>query len=1040
MFLANLSIRNPVFIAVITAAIIVFGLMAYRSLGVGLFPNADLPIVTAVAVYPGADPETIEKDVVEKMENAVSSISGIKHIQGYALNSVGQLVVTFDDSIDIRVASQDVRDKLATIQSTFPEDVETPIVEKVDFQALPVLSLVVNGPAGEKPSEVTRITEKQVKNQIQTLYGVGSVNMYGGRKREIKVLLDPLKIEGVNIPAFSFIQMLKGTFLEVPAGGVKLLGDTEEITVKTTSERSDIEQIRDTPLFAAGTSKILVRDIAKVEDGLQEESSASLRDLNPTIALQIQKQGGVNVVRMADDIKKEIVKIRETLPAGYTIDIVSDNTPFVKMSVDSAVEDIVIGAFLAIMIVFLFLRNGRASFIVGIALPVSVIGTFLAISALDYSLNMVTTVALSLAIGLLVDDAIVVIENIFRHMEMGKGRMQAALDATQEIGFAVLAITLTIVAVFGPIVYMTGMVGKIMRQFGATIAISVMISLLISFTVTPLLSSLMLKEESKTFFLYRWMETLLVWLENGYSKMIALVLRNRLTKVTVFVTGVLLFAGGLMLVTLLKTNFMDKMDQGDFDINIELAGEASIDRSKEVAQDAVRVVTQKPWVDFTFTTIGGGQRNEKNKIVLRVKMVDLHRRSVTQMEAMDEMRAELSYIREKYGAVLGVAEKNEFGGGGMMPIMFNIIGPDYEEIRRDAAGLISFMEHDGGYTDINTSDKGQKKELRVKLDHEKAADLGVSPFETSMALRYLFSGEKIANFKDGGEMYDIRVYLDPSYKSIDYIRNLPLKGADGRIVRVADVAEVTYGASEVIITRLERNRLITVTADYASSTSLGVQVEKAKSYAKTNFSPKNRLTMGGEAEMMEDTFASLLRTMFISVFLIYIILASQFNSFIHPLTIMSAIPFAITGAFFSLWVTGMSLSMMSFIGVIMLMGLVTKNSILLVDFSIERMRHGMTAAQALAEAGRIRLRPILMTTLAIIFGMIPVAIATGEGAEIKHPMAWSVMGGVIFSTIVTLFIVPVIFSFFDMFTRHEKKDEVSAKLSCPYHCKKEKKH
>jgi HAE1 family hydrophobic/amphiphilic exporter-1 len=1022
MFLADLSIRNKVFIAVISISLIVFGGLAYKSLGIALFPNADLPIVTVTAMYPGADPETIEKDVVEKIENAVSSISGIKHIQGFALNSVGQIVVTFADSVDIRIAAQDVRDKVATVQDDFPDDVETPIVGKVDFQAVPVLSIVVQAPPGEKLNELTRITEKYVKNQIQTLYGVGAVNMYGGRKREIKLLLDPVKMEGVNIPAYTFVQLLQGTFLNIPAGSMKLLGNSEDITVKSTSERNDVEKMRNTPIMNAGDSSIKVRDIAEVEDGLEEEESASYQDLNSTVALQIQKQGGVNVVKMADLVKKELEKIRKLLPEGYKIEIVSDSSPFIKRAIDSSVEDILVGSVLAVLIIFLFLRNIRASLIVATALPTSIVGTFFAIWALGYTLNYITTLALSLAIGLLVDDAIVIIENIYRHLEMGKTKVQAALDATKEIGFAVLAITLTIIAVFGPIVYMEGMVGKIMRQFGVTVSVAVAISLLISFTVTPLLSSLVLKEESKTFFLYRVMEFLLEKLENGYATAIRVVLKSPISKILVFLLGIAFFAVGISLAGKLKSNFMDKMDQGIFDVNIELQGEASLDQSKMVTREVVEIVSKKSWVDFTFSTVGN-ESKEKNKMVVRVKMKPLEQRKTTQMAAMDELREDLAFLRSDFDADFSVAEMNEFGGGNQAPIQFNILGPDYEEIRRDAAKLMAFMKKDGGFTDIINSDKGQKKELRVEIDHEKASKLGVSPMVISLALRQLFSGEKVANFKDKGDMYDIKVYLDTAYKNLESLRSLPLTTAPtGQIVKVDDVANITYGTQDVIINRLDRNRMITISGDYAvaKKTSLGEQVAKAEKFAKQNFSKKNKMTQGGEAEMMEESFSSLLVTVFISLFLIYAILASQFNSFIHPLTIMSAIPFAITGAFFSLWITGMSLSIMSAIGIIMLMGLVTKNSILLVDFAIDRIKQGLSAHDALEQAAKIRLRPILMTTLAIIFGMIPVVVASGEGAEIKHPMAWSVMGGVIFSTMVTLFIVPVIFSFFDMFRRKKK--------------------
>jgi len=1017
MLISKISIKNPVFIAMLTIAVIVFGIMGYKSLGTDLFPSVDLPIVSIVAVYPGADSGTIENDVVKKIEDAVATLSDIKHIDGFAISNVGQVVITFEDNVDIDTAAQDIRGKLAGIQDMLPDDMETPLVEKVDLGAMPILSLVLRAPPGESLGKITKTADKYVKNRLQTVYGVGSVNMYGGREREIKVLLNPMKIKDFNIPAIALIQMLKGRFADIPAGTIKLNNNSEEIVIKSDSEAKTISEISETPLLSTRGNKLKVRDVATVEDSLEEEESASFIGMSPTISLQVLKQSGVNVVQMAHKVKDEIVKINRLLPEGYAIKIVSDNSPFIEKAIGSSTEDIFLGSILAVLIIFIFLRNIRASIIIAVALPTSIIGTFLFIKTMGYTLNYMTTLALSLSVGLLVDDAIVVIENIFRHVEMGKDRVRASIDATAEIGMAVIAVTLTIVAVFGPVVYMKGMIGQFFKEFGMTVSVAILISLLVSFTITPLMASIMLKEESQTFFLYRWVENFLKGLENLYAKSIEFVLHNWLTKLLTFVAAIGIFYYGIYLTGMTRQSFMDPVDQGEFDINIELPGESSLDLGKNVSNEISKKLATFEWHALTFTTIGGGAMKEKNKQAVRVRMTDMRHRTQTQFDAMDDVRNAFAYLKTKYGAKISVTEKSDVGGQDTSPIQVNIAGADYELIKRDATALRNFMINDGSFTDILNSDKGLRKEIRIKLNHDKMTDLGVTPVEAAMALRYLFSGEKVANFKEKGEIYDIKAYIDPGSQNLESIKNIPLKSSGRNLITVSDIANISYGNSDVIITRKGRNRMIKITSSLIKGADVGAEAAKLRKFAAKNFAKGNELTFSGEIEMMEDTQESMSEVLIIAIFLIYIILASQFNSFIHPFTIMSALPFAVTGAFASLYFLDMSLSLMSFIGLIMLMGLVVKNSILILDFALQKLQYGgVTIKDALVEAGKVRLRPILMTALATIFGMVPVAISTGEGAEMKHPMAWAVIGGMAFSTLVTLFIVPVVFSFFDMFT------------------------
>lgn len=1011
MSLSEFSIKNPVLVIVLTLALVLFGALGMKKMGIELFPNTDIPVITVVAIYPGADAQTVENDVVKKLEDAVSTLSFIKHLESFSYANVGQLIIMCKDGTNIDVASQDIRDKLARVQMSLPKEVEPPTVEKLDLQAIPVVSLAMKVPSGISQAQAAKVAEKMIKEKIQNIEGVGTVNMYGGREKEIKVLLNPLTINEYKIPMLSFMQLLKSSFIEIPAGEIKMNNSSENIILKVKGSLSSVEAIRDSVLMNLGPNKLRVGDIATVDDGLEEEESVAQVELNPVIALQVQKQGGSNVVRMANEVKKAVADIAPRLPKGYSLDIVADNSPYIERTIGSSMEDLFIGAVLAALIVFVFLRNVRASFIVAITLPVSILGTFFVINAMGYTLNLITALAFSLAIGLMVDDVIVIIENIFRHLEMGKSRLQASLDATKELGFAVISVSFTVIAVFLPFAYMKGIVGKMIMPFGLTVCVAVMISLIMSLTLIPLFSSNILKEESKNFFLYRWIENILRFIENKYALMIGFVLRH---KIAVFFFAIVIACGGLALVPHMKKNFIDETDKGEFDIHVTLPGEASLEQGKLLTAEIVRKLEPFDWKNLTFSTIGGGASKEKNKLIVKVRMKPLKERKIGVAQAMGEVRTLLQPLRESYHADISLFVPSDAGSGqSNAALQFSVSGIDADHLRHDSELIVEYMKKEGSFTDVISSDKGLKKELDIELNHERMSELGINAAETAILFRYLFNGEKIADYKEGGDMYEVKAYLDPAYRNIDTIRNISLRSSNGQAVRLGDIAEVRYDASAVVVNRLDRTRIVKIEASFAHGEDLGGQIKKIESFGAKNFDKGSRLMLTGRTEMMGEAFKSFIEAILVALALIYIVLSSRFNSFVHPLTIMSALPFAMTGAFATLYLTGMSLSMMSFIGIMLLIALVNKNAILLVDFTLQRIQEGVATPEALMQAGKARLRPIIMTMFATIFGMIPVAIATGEGAEIKHPMAWAVMGGVLFSTLITLLLVPVVFSFFE---------------------------
>ncbi len=1027
MFLSRLSLRNPVMITMLTLAIIIFGLVAVKTLSVELLPTMDFPVITVTTIYPGANARTIEEDIVKKLEDSIGTLNDIKHIDSTAIDNVGIIIVTFQDYVEGPIATQNVRDKVATVKSDLPDDADDSIIEQFDINAQAVMSLLLKAPSGIKLSEVTRLADKRIKTRLQSISGVGSVDIYGGREREIRVLLDPFKLNQLNLSPLDVVQLMKSKSVDIPAGSIKVLDNSLELSVRSIGEVETLPEINQMPLIAVGPNTLRLKDVARVEDGLEEEESASFLDLTPAVALKVKKQGSVNQVTMSEEIKAEIAKIEAQLPEGYSIEIIGDQAPFTRAAVESSVGDVFIGALMAMLIIYAFLMNTRAALIVAVSLPTSIIGTFLFVKVAGLSLNIMTTLALSISVGILTDDAIVVIEAIFRHIKKGKNKIRAVIDATNEVGLAVVSAELALICVFSPTAVMSGMAGTFFHDFGLTVVAAIIISMTVSFTVAPLLASRILKEEKKDLLFYRIMDRFLVWLENKYASGVSWALGHR---AMVIVIAILLFVGGLQIAGLLPSAFFPNVDRGEFDVVVELDSESSIDRSQAVSSEIVEILSKYDWESFAFTTIGGGTRKEKHLARMRVMMKPKETRSINQEEAMTLVRERLAPVMKKYDAKVSISYVKAEGME-TAPVQLNLVGTNFTDLKQASTQMIAFMEADGGFTDIIESDKGYKKEIRIQFNHDKMTDLGINPAQTGLAVRSLIDGEKISGINDEtGEEIEIKAYLDDAYQQLDYLRSLPMRGTGGQMVRLADVAEITYGNKLVEINRIDRSRKIGVKSGLAPGYTIGFQAEKLENFAAQNFPPGVELKMAGDAEHMKESFTSLSLSLLAAIFLIYIVLSSQFNSFIHPFTIMTALPFAFTGAVASLYTFNQTLSVMSFIGIIMLMGIVTKNSILLVDYALQLTRGGMETVPALVESSRTRLRPILMTAGGTLVGMTPVVLSTANAAEIKHSMGFAIMGGLLFSTCITLFVVPVFFSLLQRFTRQPSPEtlEELAKL------------
>jgi HAE1 family hydrophobic/amphiphilic exporter-1 len=1011
--LADVSIRRPVFAFMMIAALVVFGLVSYPRIGVDLFPNVEFPFVTVTVVYPGADPASMESKVADPLEESLNTMSGIKFLKSISLESVAQILIQFQLEVDVDTAVQDARDRVQATLRRLPQGIEPPVVQKFDVGAAPVMSVAL---AGKLPArELTRLADDVVKNKVQQVPGVGAVDLVGGREREIHVLVDPARLGGHGLTVQDLIGALQSQNMELPAGRIE--EGQREFAVKTKGEARSTREIADILLPGTGSARVRVGDVATIEDGAAEARSHSSMNGVGAVALVIRKQSGSNTVEVAHRVHKAIAEVTPAVEkAGAKLSVPTDNAPFIEHSINDVKFDLVFGAFLAVVVILFFLHDLRATFISALAIPTSVIATFAFVQVMGFTFNNMTMLALSLSIGILVDDAIVVIENIHRHLEMGKPAMRAAADATAEIGLAVLATTFSIVAVFVPVAVMKGIVGRFFFQFGLTVTFAVLVSLFVSFTLTPMMSSRLLRatHQGRPNAVVRAVERFLGAVDRAYRGLLAAALGHR--KLTLLIAFVSLI-GSFALVSKVKTEFIPPEDRAQFRVSVELpTGTSLATATRYVEAIAEDLRKNGPGVASTFVTIGGGAQGQIHIGAVQVIMSPRKSRRFHQEDAM-------AWVRERYqgtkSALFSVTPISPFGsdsGFKEQPIQFNIRGNDMAELERASAALMAELRKVPGMVDLDMSYRGGKPELAIDIDRDRAAELGIPVAAVATTLRALVAGDKVTELKEGLDLYDVTVQLPESAKrGLASLDNLAVRGAGGELVPLSNVVSVARGTGPSQIDRQARQRQITVFAGLQGM-PLG-EALKAVNGAAVKVVPGHLTTdYAGMGDIMAESFGYMGLALILAVILVYMILAAQFDSFIHPFTIMLSLPLSVVGAFGALFVSRMTLNIFSMIGFIMLMGLVTKNAILLVDFTNHLKAQGKSTMDALKEAGPIRLRPILMTTAAMVFGMLPVALALGEGGETRAPMAVAVIGGLITSTMLTLVVVPVVYSIADRFT------------------------
>jgi len=1018
MFLSDLSIKQPVLATMMMAALAVLGLTSYRALKVDLFPDVEFPVVTVTTRYEGASPETVERDVTKKIEEAVNTIEGVRHIESTSQEGLSSIVVNFNIGVPTLNASQDIRGKVAAIRGDLPREIDEPIILRIDPSAMPIVSVAVNAPA-LTPRAVSDIADKVIKRRLENVPGVGAVNLVGEAKREIQVVVDRTRLEAYNLSLAQVVDALRTQNVDAPVGAADR-GATEAM-VRVAARGTSAAQIAEIPIKHVEQRTLVVRDVAQVIDGVEEARSLAFVNDKPAIALDVQKQAGANTVAVADGVRDAVKKMAPELPPGVTLQLVRDDSTFIRESIDDVQVTLILGGLLTVFIVFLFLNSWRSTVITGLTLPISVIAAFIAMRLFGFTLNVLTLMGLSLAIGMLIDDAIVVRENIVRHMQQGKDHLTAAREGTAEIGLAVMATTFTIIAVFIPVAFMGGMVGQFFYQFGITVAAAVIVSLFVSFTLDPMLSSRWYDPDVEEHRKRGFVGTLLQGfnrrfdnLHGSYERMLDWSLRHRWI---VSAVAVVAFISAFPILGILGGDFMPDFNRGEYQISFKATPGTTLRETGDRARQVVAQLRTLPDVDYTYTTIGeaGSQFRPVTEGTTYVKLKPS--RGGTFSAVLRQARQKVEQVP---GLTFGLTEAGAFG---QKPIQISVRGPEIDELDRISRSLVVAMRTIPGVADIENSLEKSKPELRVEVNRQRASDVGIPVATIATTMQAAVVGQVASTIEDSaGDNHDVRVRLRPDQRR--YSEDLLLLNVatdrddphgDKILKPLNEVADVLPGTGPSSIRRRDLVREVRVSANTDGRPLQEVSNDIDAAGRKLNLPPGYDIVAGGDTEELVIMFQNMFQALFLAVVFIYLILASQFGSFTHPLAIMLSLPLSLVGVAVMLFFTHDTLNIMSMIGLIMLMGLVTKNAILLVDFANHSRAQGLTRHQALLRAGTTRLRPIVMTTLAMIFGMLPLAFAIGAGAEMRAPMARAVIGGLITSTLLSLVVVPVVYTFLDDF-------------------------
>ena len=1012
MWITKVSIQNPVFATMLMVALVVLGLFSYQGLGLEQMPDVQSPGVWMEVAYPGASPEIVENDITKPLENVLNTISGVKRIMSSSYEGRSANWIEFELSVSPDKAIQEVRDKVAQVRTGFPKDAKDPLIVKggSDGNEQPVVQLSISSKT-RGLRELSTMTDQIIGKRLQGVQGVGRVDVRGAVVRQVQVSLNPDRMAANNVGVNQVLAAIQGTNQNMPAGLITQ-GSKDQL-VRLEGKITDPRGFNKIIVARHAGAPVYLEQVADVADSEREETSISRVNGQRAIGVAITKIQDSNIVKVGDGIMEAVADLKSRLPKDVEIVVNYNNADNVKKSLAGVKETILEGAGLTVLIVFLFLHSWRSTIITGLTLPISVIATFIALKAFGFTLNFLTLMALSLCIGLLIDDAIVVRENIVRHLGMRKDHRRAAEDGTNEIGLAVMATTFAIVAVFVPVAFMQGMIGRFFFQFGVTVTVAVLVSLFVSFTLDPMLSSVWHDPVENRFKRFPWLKKLMDNMEHGldkvhhlYGRMLERVL---VWKKTTLLVAFSLFIGSFFLLPMIGTEFTPDTDEGQISLNLKTPVGSSLAYTDGKARQVEDSLKGVPEIVSMNTSVG--IEGERNVAQVALKLTDhrlTHRKSQKELEMQ---------IRQRLKSIPGI----ELGVGYNKPIYVAILGPEADKLQEVIDKVMLKMSAIKGIADLESSLTGANPTVLVKVNNELANDLGLSVQQIGSALRPFVAGDTLGQWlAPDGQNYEINVQLPKSGRQkISDLGELSLASdkldATGKpiMVPMRQVVQFIPGTSPRVIKRqnLERRAAIYANVEGRPAGDVGGDVQNL---VKTiELPPGYRFDIGGQTKDMQESFGSAMAALGIAVIFIYLILASQFGSFLQPLAIMTSLPFSLIGVLLALLVTGSTLNIFSIIGFIMLMGLVTKNAILLVDFINQSQKKGMSQHDAILAAGQVRLRPILMTTLAMIFGMLPMAIGLSDGAESQAPMGRAVIGGIITSTLLTLLVVPIAYSYMD---------------------------
>ncbi|HUK53455.1 MAG TPA: efflux RND transporter permease subunit [Candidatus Binatia bacterium] len=1004
MKLAETCVKYPVFTVMLIAFLVTLGAFSYRGLAVDLFPKADPATVNVEVRLPGATPEEVITGVVLPLEDAISSVSGIDEISVYSTEGFADITCTFVLERDIEGAAQDIREKVAGAIYSLPRDTLPPVITKEDPQSDPIMTLLVTGPMSRR--ELTEIADKQVRRAIQTVDGVGSVELNGAQGRQVRVLLDAEKLTSHNFTVLDVRDALQRENIEAPGG--RIITGPQELGLRTLGRVVSAEQFGEIVLGTRGGTPVRVLDVARVEDGAAELRtwSAVFRKGAPgqeVVSIQVLRQSGTNTVRVADNVRAKLEELRGQLPAGVELQVVHDISDFIKASVHSLLEHLILGSILASLIVWLFIQNWRAVIIAAVAIPASIVATFTLMRTMDFSLNNMTLLALTLAVGIVIDDAIIVLENIFRFMqEKGKDRKTAAVEATDEIGLAVMATTLSLVIIFLPIAFMTGYARKYVNSFGWTMAMAILVSLLIAFTLTPMMSSRMLRlekgEEKKR------VHGLLGAVEAYYMRTLQWSLAHRPVILALCLAALLSTFG---LYRLVGRDWIPADDQAELTSSFTLPEGTALSKTAQTASEMAERIVALPEVAFVQTYTHG----PTNHAHLFIGLVPRGERKRSHTQLATVVRGILATYRN---TTYNVRLPSVLGGETYFPVGAVIRGPELSQLAEISKQVAGRMMKYPDLVDVNPSLNLNTPELQVKVDRQRAADIGVRMTDISDAVRLFYSGEdEITRFKEGSEQYPVTMQLLPEQRdNPDVLARMMVPSAKLGQVRLENVATIVRGAGPATLWRYNREFQVMVNANVAAGYPLDLAAgHTVQSIKEVGLPAGYSYLFSGQVKVLEETTWNLFLAMLLASIFMYMVLAAQFESFSYPFIIMLTLPLSVPFALLSLWMTGRALSLWSALGMFLLLGIVKKNGILQVDYTNRLRKEGMPLGPAILEANRVRLRPILMTTLSIIAGLIPVALGIGAGSEQRASIAVTIIGGQTLCLLLTLLVVPVAYSY-----------------------------